>query len=339
MSTSITNSHNLKTIISPSNIVLPGTDDWSIPESVLKHPYFVQVRTSLSAALVELDARMRQKKDHRLFTKKPTRALGGTIITAGEVSHIIGFWARNGRPVVSIQPGNYWNMSIRHKYIGKKNITSAIEIMGLTTCQVGQSEAAVIMDPANRIFIVKNGGFAAYGAEGKFKIIAIVDTLDLGDGCALRESQIPGTPTLGRILGWKREVKTDVVNTDGTSTRITVATFFNVPANNVLILQRGNDLLLLTAGQHVITNPEMTFRGFYSLGERQTTFKTQPAYTIEGVPVLLHVNLRYRVADPILLTTSYDDAFQALANPAQTAVNSVVSRLSYQQFMRAKNVG
>lgn len=35
---------------------------------------------------------------------------------------------------------------------------------------------------------------------------------------------------------------------------------------------------------------------------------------------------------------NYDDPYQALANPAQTAVNSVVSRLSYQQFMRAKKM-
>ncbi|KAJ3167476.1 hypothetical protein HDU87_001681, partial [Geranomyces variabilis] len=54
---------------------------------------------------------------------------------------------------------------------------------------------------------------------------------------------------------------------------------------------------------------------------------------------ILHVNLRYRVVDPLLLTRNYEDPFQALSNPAQTAVNSVVSRLSYQQFMRAKKMG
>lgn len=55
--------------------------------------------------------------------------------------------------------------------------------------------------------------------------------------------------------------------------------------------------------------------------------------------MVLNVNLRYRVADPLILTRNYEDAFLALANPAQTAVNSVVSRLSYQQFMRAKRIG
>lgn len=41
---------------------------------------------------------------------------------------------------------------------------------------------------------------------------------------------------------------------------------------------------MLKAGQHVITDPATTFRAFYSLGERQVQIKTQPAYTIEGVP-------------------------------------------------------
>ncbi|KAJ3126821.1 hypothetical protein HK098_007115 [Nowakowskiella sp. JEL0407] len=320
----------------PPDVVFSlGTDDWDVPEDVLKHKYFVLVKTNLADAMDELHNRMRANNDHRLFTRKRTRPFGGTILDAGQV----GVWSRNGRPVLSIKPGNYWNISWRHKFMGKYSLTATIDLLGLTICQVGQSEAAVIMDPSNRIFIIRNSGFVAFGAEGRFKVIAIVDTLNLGDACAHREPNMPGTNGTNRILGWKRDVKTVMEGSDGSRTEVTVATFFNVPANNVLILQRGNDLIVLKAGQHVITNPNTLFRGFFSLGERQTTFKTQPAYTIEGVPVVLHVNLRYRVADPVLLTSSYEDAFQALGNPAQTAVNSVVSRLSYQQFMRAKNVG
>ncbi|KAI8609629.1 hypothetical protein BC830DRAFT_1070712, partial [Chytriomyces sp. MP71] len=206
-----------------------------------------------------------------------------------------------------------------------------IDVLGLTTVLVGQSEAAVVLDPANRIFVIRNSGFAAYGAEGRFKVIEIVDTLNLGDDHAHYEERPKGK---GPILGWKRDVSIQVQGA-----KITVATFFLVPANNVLILQRGNELLLLSAGQHVITNANTSFRGFYSLGERQTTFRTQPAYTVEGVPVVLNVNLRYRIANPILLTANYNDPFQALSNPAQSSVNSVVSRLSYQQFMRASKVG
>ena len=73
-------------------------------------------------------------------------------------------------------------------------------------------------------------------------------------------------------------------------------------------------------------------------GERQYSFKTQPAYTIEGVPVILDLNLRYRIFDPVTLTQHYDSPLEALLSPCQTAVNAVVSRLSYQQFMRASKI-
>ncbi|KAJ3060179.1 hypothetical protein HDU98_003816, partial [Podochytrium sp. JEL0797] len=227
--------------------------------------------------------------------------------------------------------------SYRHQWFGRFEITAPLDVLGLTTCLVGQSEAAVVVDPCNRIFVIRNSGFVAYGSQGRFKVIAIVDTLNLGDDHAHYERQPNGAR--GAILGWKRDVQ--IVLSEGASSKtpITVATFFLIPANNTLILQRGNELILMKAGQHVITNPTTSFRGFYSLGERQTTFKTQPAYTVEGVPVVLDVNLRYRIADPLLLTAHYDSAFTALANPAQSAVNAVVSRLSYQQFMRAQKVG
>ncbi|KAJ3126065.1 hypothetical protein HK100_010461 [Physocladia obscura] len=291
---------------------LDGTDDWHVPPQLKENPYFVEVTTSLPDALRELDKRMRGGKDYHLISKKGKRPFGGRVIQTGDVG--------------------IWNSSVRHAFEGKYSITSPIDSLGLTTVLVGQSEAAVVMDPANRIFVIRNSGFAAYGSQGRFKVIDIVDTLNLGDGHAHYEKLANGKN--GPVLGWKRDVSISV----GTS-KITVATFFLVPANNVLILQRSNSLLLLKAGQHVITNPNTSFRGFYSLGERQVTFKTQPAYTIEGVPVILNVNLRYRVTDPILLTANYNDAFAALANPAQTAVNSVVSRLSYQQFMRAQKIG
>ena len=49
----------------------------------------------------------------------------------------------------------------------------------------------------------------------------------------------------------------------------------NIPANNCAILQRGDDLELLSAGQHYITNPNVTLRGLYTLGENQLEMPTK----------------------------------------------------------------
>lgn len=275
-------------------------------------------------ALEILDKRLREQKLGHLISHKKIRNMFGSRVDAGN----IGLYDHAGKPKVVKDPGNYWNF--RHftrEFVGSFNITSHLDKLGLTMAICGQGEALVVEDPQSRVFIVRNDGFVSYGLKGRYRILEVVDTLDLGDKYAYREAD-----DKSRILGFMRPVMT---SKGGIS--YSAAQFFDVPANNILILQRGNEIISMGAGQHVTTNPNITFRNFFSLGERQTTFRTQPAYTVETVPVILTINLRYRVYNPVKLTLNYPDPLQALINPAQTAVNSVVSRLSYTQFMRAKN--
>ena len=49
----------------------------------------------------------------------------------------------------------------------------------------------------------------------------------------------------------------------------------NIPANNCAILQQGDDLELLPAGQHFITSPNVTLRGLFTLGENQIEMPTK----------------------------------------------------------------
>lgn len=52
----------------------------------------------------------------------------------------------------------------------------------------------------------------------------------------------------------------------------------NIPANNCAVLQKGDDLEVLPAGQHYITNPNITLRGLYTLGENQLEMPTKDMY-------------------------------------------------------------
>ena len=70
----------------------------------------------------------------------------------------LGCWDHNGKPVLSIQPGSYWNFNPTTKYMGTFDLTSQVSYMGFTMAQVGQSEAMVVLDPQNRAFIIRNGG-------------------------------------------------------------------------------------------------------------------------------------------------------------------------------------
>jgi hypothetical protein len=49
----------------------------------------------------------------------------------------------------------------------------------------------------------------------------------------------------------------------------------NLPMNNCAILQKGNELQLLTAGQHVIIDPNVTLRGMFTCGENQIEMPTK----------------------------------------------------------------
>lgn len=70
--------------------------------------------------------------------------------------------------------------------------------MGITIVQVSQNQAAVVSDPNNSIFVVKNGGFAAFSVEGSYQVLAVVDQTHLAN--EIKDSVTRAT------LGWTQEV-------------------------------------------------------------------------------------------------------------------------------------
>ncbi|KAJ3328855.1 hypothetical protein HDU91_004007, partial [Kappamyces sp. JEL0680] len=209
-----------------------GTDDWSVPADVRANPLFVEIAQggNVISALKELDSKMRQSGLSGLISNKPSNPLLGKLVEAGRFA----VWDTAGKPEISISPGRYLNFNPACSWQKSYDLTEHVEVLGLTIAQVGQSEAMVIQDPQNRVFVVRNGGFVSYGAFGRFKVLAVVDTLNLGQNNAVLEA---GT---NRTLGYKHEVKSQLG-----STQMTVATFFNVPANNVVVLQQGTQIFAL----------------------------------------------------------------------------------------------
>ena len=69
----------------------------------------------------------------------------------------------------------------------------------MTIVQVSQNQAAVISDPANQIFVVKNSGFVAFAIEGTYNVLAIVDQTHL--------PTVVKDKLTGLVLGSTHEVK------------------------------------------------------------------------------------------------------------------------------------
>lgn len=64
--------------------------------------------------------------------------------------------------------------------------------------QVSQNQAAVISDPQNHVFVVKNSGFVAYAIEGTYNVLSIVDQTHLPTMIKDRITNV--------VLGWSHEV-------------------------------------------------------------------------------------------------------------------------------------
>ncbi len=71
---------------------------------------------------------------------------------------------------------------IKLGYLTKKRLAvsdTVIEFNGLTIVQVSQNQAAVVSDPQNQVFVIKNSGFVAYAVEGTYNVLSIVDQTHL----------------------------------------------------------------------------------------------------------------------------------------------------------------
>ena len=218
----------------------------------------------------------------------------------------------SGSPKVLTKPGRYPRFPLRnwwartwcgttgrmsyhfYNFLNQLNLyqlvsDTVIEFQGLTIVQVSQNQAAVVSDPQNHVFVIKNAGFVAYAIEGTYNVLSIVDQTHL--------PTVIKDKLTGITLGSTHEVKMRSKVGNGQEKEYVVATLLvfdlfqytcfdsdnlfdslNIPASNCAILQRGDDLELLGAGQSVITNPSVTLRGMYTLGENQLEMPTKDMY-------------------------------------------------------------
>jgi len=209
-----------------------------------------------------------------------------------------------------------------------------INFQGLTVVQVSQNQAAVISDPQNHIFVVKNSGFVAYGVAGSYDVLAIVDQTHLPH--AIKDH------VTGAVLGRSFEVHMKAgTGPGGSSSRdYVVALFLDIPANNCAILQSGNELELLPAGQHCITHPNVTLRGLYTLGENQFEMPTKDIFTRDQVPVSLTLYLKWQLEEPLKLAThGYETPYDALRDKTQSILNQIVAHLDYSSMVKQRSIG
>ncbi|KZT04534.1 band 7 domain-containing protein [Laetiporus sulphureus 93-53] len=311
-------------------------------------PFFITIgKDGLTAALQKLDQQLKQARGarhstssallisgrpHILSSKRPTDWIGKEV-SPGR----IGLITHGALPKILTRPGRYPGFPLRNwwarTWSGTKGLSdTVIEFQGLTVVQVSQNQAAVVSDPQNQIFVIKNSGFVAYAAEGAYNVLSIVDQTHLP---SIVKDKITGV-----ILGSRHEVTMKSSTRDGKEQDYVVALFLNIPANNCAILQKGDDLEQLPAGQHYITNPNVTLRGLFTLGENQLEMPTKDIFTRDQVPVSLTIYLKWQITEPLKLTMhGYNTPYDALRDKTQSILTQIVAHLDYSAMVKQRSLG
>lgn len=297
-------------------------------------PFFIRIgKNGVIAALERLDQQLVQAGRNKvLSTKSPTDWTGKEVIPGR-----VGLINHGGLPKLLTLPGRYPGFPLRNwwarSWCGTIGVSdTVIEFQGITIVQVSQNQAAVVSDPQNHIFVIKNSGFVAFAIEGTYDVLSVVDMTHLPTAVT--------DPLTEITLGWTHEVKMKSAIGAGGSKEYVVATFLNIPASNCAILQRGDDLLLLGAGQSVITNPNVTLRGIYTLGENQIEMPTKDIFTRDQVPVSLRIYLKWQLTEPLKLAThGYATPYEALRDKTQSILTQIVAHLDYSAMIKQRSLG
>ncbi|KAK7043702.1 hypothetical protein VNI00_008313 [Paramarasmius palmivorus] len=299
-----------------------------------ERPFFVPIgKNGLVDALKKLDEQLLQSSRVPVLSKKVPVNWTGVEIAPGQ----LGLINHGGSPKILTKPGRYPGFPLRNwwarKWCGTKGVSdTVVEFQGLTVVQVSQNQVAVVSDPQNHIFVIRNAGFVAFAVEGTYDVLSIVDQTHLPTAVKDRVT--------GSILGWTHEVKMKSQVNSREERDYVVATFLNIPANNCAILQRGDDLELLGAGQSVITNPSVTLRGLYTLGENQLEMPTKDIFTRDQVPVSLTIYLKWQLTEPLKLAThGYSTPYEALRDKTQSILTQIVAHLDYSAMVKQRSLG
>ncbi|KAH8833863.1 hypothetical protein DL96DRAFT_1810250 [Flagelloscypha sp. PMI_526] len=309
-------------------------NDFISTQEIEDRPFFVPIgKHGVVDALQRLDAQLVKSGQSNILSKKSPVAWTGHEVSPGN----IGLINHGGVPKILTKPGRYPRFPFgwwwARTFKGIKGLSdTVIDFQGLTVVQVSQNQAAVISDPQNRIFVIKNSGFAAYSVEGSYTVLGIVDQTHLPDRIQDGVTKV--------VLGWSQEVKMQSSIGGSKMKDYVAALFLNIPANNCAILQRGDDLELIGAGQHCVTNPEITLRGLYTLGENQLELPTKDIYTRDQVPVSLTIYLKWQLQEPLKLTQhGYDSVYTALHDKTQSILTQIVSHLDYSSIIKQRSLG
>lgn len=154
----------------------------------VKRPFLVPTaKNGVRGAILEVnDELIKAGHDPIISSKKPGKIIGREVNPGS-----FGLYEYASQPRILLQPGNYPGMPLGNwigcTYFGTFDLSTNFPPMtysaaqksmipdarlgklGLTIVQVSQNQAAVCLDPQNRVFVVNDGGFVAVAQTGAYR--------------------------------------------------------------------------------------------------------------------------------------------------------------------------
>ncbi|BEI82029.1 hypothetical protein CcaverHIS002_0211890 [Cutaneotrichosporon cavernicola] len=316
---------------------LPFVDEASYLDT--KRPFVVPIGTGgVVQALRELNTELVAAGHNSIISDKRPHNYVGREVNPGS----FGVYEFASGPKLLLDPGRYpglplanwigcdwrgtYDLATNFPPLGQGSgglvADENIQRLGLTIVQVSQNQAAVCLDPQMRVFVISDRGFVAMATTGAYKVLGLIDQTHLSESVVDRYSK--------HVLGHTQSVRLP--------NKYVAATFLDIPANHAVVLQRGDEMFQLGAGQHFVTTPGVSLRGFFTMGEVQIELECDNVYTRDQVPVWLRLYLRYQLQQPLQLAQhGYPTPFDALQDKARSILTQIVAHLDYSTMARTRN--
>ncbi|GAA5996230.1 uncharacterized protein JCM10292_007476 [Rhodotorula paludigena] len=292
--------------LSKSSLLIDGP---SLTASNGRKPFFHSIDEAtggLMGAIERLDDELQQAGRDRIISHKGPSRWAGKLVEPGRA----GLYVNGASPKIILKPGRYPGAMLRNWFARQWAANPLVQLSdpvidfgGFVAVQVSMNQAAIVADPSNRVFCVKNGGFAAISLSGSYRVLGVVDQVNLA------EQVVDPYSAQKRVLGHYETIQMPATPALGGKSFV-AATFVDIPANNVVVLQRGDDLEQLKAGQHVILNPNVTIRGWFTTAESQLEMTTPDI--------------------------CYKSPYDALRDKTLSVLTQVVSHLDYSSLVRQR---
>ena len=290
-----------------------GLPEWIHPSKVTDTPDEYYLKLEDKETIEQGLKRFKSLAGVELISSSSGGSYGRTI-QPGQ----LGLYFNRGRARFRT-PGKYWRSGYRCEWAKTYAVDKSVPLIShgdVTIIQLGQNQTAAVLRPDQTVSVLSPG---RHIVRDRMKVI--------GNGVYNRSGI---NKESGRVDTFVQHIY------DGAQWR---ASLIDVPKDMAAVIEMvrdGAELAIVPPGRYTITEEGVKFKKLLTLFEEERTLSKISAFCSDSVQVFLDLQLRFKLQNPKLIAhTKYADAFDVLQESAQSAVQSIVGQINYQQMIQS----